>query len=367
MTSTTLLDEKLRELAQFEPTDLPVLSLYLNTQADQHGRANFDSFVRKEFKGRVATYPLRSRERDSFEADAQRIADWCKTDLHPSTNGVAIFACSGANGFFEALQLDAPIEHHQLYVQDQPHLFTLARLRDQYPAYAAVIADTNSARIFVFGVAATIDSDTITGTKVRSRSQIGGWSQARYQRNAENYHLTHSKEVLDQLDKIVRTEKIEHVIFAGDEVILPVLREQLSPFLREKVVDELKLDITTPEHVILKTTLEAMRSQDGRGDREEVTAMIDAYRSGGLAVAGLDDVLAALELGQVDVLFLGASAGEFEGDEQDGGGSVKNNTASHADNLVTKANQTAARVRFVEDTDLLTPVGGVGATLRYRI
>jgi peptide subunit release factor 1 (eRF1) len=38
-----------------------------------------------------------------------------------------------------------------------------------------------------------------------------------------------------------------------------------------------------------------------------------------------------------------------------------------ADDLVTRAKQTGARVTFIEDPALLEEVGGVGAILRYRI
>ena len=41
----TYLDPLLDRLAAFEPTTLPVLSLYLNTSPDQHGRDNFESFL----------------------------------------------------------------------------------------------------------------------------------------------------------------------------------------------------------------------------------------------------------------------------------------------------------------------------------
>ena len=51
----TPLREQLEKLAAFEPQDLPVLSLYLNLSADQHGRDSFDPFVRKV---------LAERERD---------------------------------------------------------------------------------------------------------------------------------------------------------------------------------------------------------------------------------------------------------------------------------------------------------------
>ena len=38
-----------------------------------------------------------------------------------------------------------------------------------------------------------------------------------------------------------------------------------------------------------------------------------------------------------------------------------------ADELITKAHQTGARVRFIENASLLDAVGGVGALLRFKI
>ena len=35
--------------------------------------------------------------------------------------------------------------------------------------------------------------------------------------------------------------------------------------------------------------------------------------------------------------------------------------------LLTRAHQTAARIRFIEDDNLLAGIGGVGALLRFRI
>jgi len=42
-------------------------------------------------------------------------------------------------------------------------------------------------------------------------------------------------------------------------------------------------------------------------------------------------------------------------------------TVRLADELVTKARQTSARISFIEDPALLEPYGGVAATLRYRV
>lgn len=361
MPTPTALEDKLRELALFPPTTMPFLSVYINAQPDQHGRDNFEPFLRKELKARGGTYPARSAERESFDRDAERILSWLQTELRASSNGAAIFACAGSGDFFEALQFDSPFEHNELFVYHQPHLYELAKMQDQNRPYAAVIADTNSARIFVFGLGRTLDADTVSSPKVRSRSVYGGWWLQRFQLKVENEHLRHAKEVLKHLERIVREEKIDRVILAGDEVILSVLRENLPPFLAGKVVDELKLDITTPEHKVLQATLESMRQEDARTDAERVNAMIGAYRAGGLGLIGVEPVQAALANGQVDTLFIGPTVEAAEPKEEpaDSGGSLR-------DAMVTRAYQTGAQVRFIEDPNLLANAGGVGATLRYR-
>src|SRR5687767_920434 len=155
------LNETLNELAAFAPTNLPVISLYLNTQADQNGRANFDSFLRKELKRCVESFPSGSSEAASVEADVERIEHYLANELRPSSGSLAIFACNGADGFFKAVQLDAPIDEHSLYIYRHPHLYPLARLYEQLPTYAALIADTNSARLYVFGVGEKFDEETI--------------------------------------------------------------------------------------------------------------------------------------------------------------------------------------------------------------
>lgn len=373
------LHQLLDRLAAFEPTSHPVISLYLNTQADQQGRANFDSFIRKEFRTRARSYPKRSPERESFERDAERIREYLRRELRPSSNGFAVFACAGANDFFEAVQLDAPIKEHRLYVYHQPHLYPLARLSDQYRRYAALIADTNAARLFVFGLGERLDEESVQSTKV-SRSSAGGWSQARYQRHIDNYHMHHAKEIVEALDRAVREENIEYIVLAGDETIIPKLREQLPQHLDEKVIDVLRLDITTPEHEVLEITLEAMREQDAKDDAEKVAQLLDEYRAGGLAVVGAHDTLAALASGQVDELFLSASLEEIHDDEEEVGeplvpgapaseedAAKGTRTVMMADELVTRARQTGARISFIETAELLADVGGVGARLRYRL
>lgn len=105
-----------------------------------------------------------------------------------------------------------------------------------------MLADTNRAQIFVFAAGRAVEQEELQG-------KVGGWSQARYQRHEQNYHMQHAQEVVDTLEKIVRDENIEHVILAGDEaVVIPLLRQQMPKTLEEKVIDALSLGIDTLEH-----------------------------------------------------------------------------------------------------------------------
>lgn len=381
------LTDQLDRLAAFDPVGAPVISLYLNTQPDQHGRDNYDTFVRKELKARLSTYP-EGDDRASLERDQTHIETYLSRDVQPSANGIAIFACDAA-GLFEAIQIDAPIDEHWLSITDRPHLYPLARIASEFPRYAVVLADTNSARILVVADGNIASQASVESVKTRRTSQ-GGWSQARFQRHNENLHLHHVKDVIDALERIVQRDNLRRIIIAGDAVVLPLIREQLPKHLADMVVDEMSITTAAPEHDIVRATLEAMRRAGGETDREKLDAIIGAYRAGGLGVVGPDAALLALTNGQVDELLMTASLpalGDLGNTPQarmaianDAGvaspavaeaaageaARVGAKKVRLAEELVAKAHQTGARVTIVQDPALLHAYGGVAARLRYR-
>jgi peptide chain release factor subunit 1 len=364
------LKERIQQLAQFETVPFPVVSLYLDTRADQHGRSRYEPYVRKEFAARAKSFPLRSVDRESFENDSQRIQTYLAQDLPPSVNTLALFACSAADAFFEAIPLEAGLGNHFLFVSNRPHLYPLAKLDDQFARYAAVVVDSQSARLFVFGLAEVLGRKEVQGARI-SRTQVGGWSQARYQRHVDNLHLQHFKEVAQALDELMRTEDLQKLILAGDDVTVAALKEQLPVHLSEKIVDTLRLDMKTPENEVLSLTLEAIKQDDAQSDAEVVQRLFSEFRSGGLGVVGAKDTLSALQNGQVDQLILSASLKEFR-ENPANGDSVAGNEADFkgaivAEQLVNGAHQTSAKVKFIEDPALLKEIGGVGALLRYRL
>lgn len=376
----TPLREQLEKLAAFEPQDLPVLSLYLNLAPNQHGRDQHDAFIRKAFGERQKAFKENTPARSSFDRDVQRIQAYLSDDVNRSANGLALFACHGAGEFFEAVQLQVPVDEHWLFIGSMPHLYPLVKLAEQYPRYAAVVLDTHQARIVVFGLGEVERKAEVTNVKTR-RSAMGGWSQARYQRRAENFHLHHVKEVVETLDKIVTAENIQHIVIAGDEVVVPLVKEQLPQRLMDKLADIVRLEQHVPEDELLRSTLEALRQKDAESDIECVEEVVGAWQANGLGTVGSDGVLTALQLGQVDELLIGGTpdllkpvqnmtnsvAGDVTADTSAPSGPGQSDKIKLASELVTRAQQTGARVRIIEDPQLLSDFGGVAARLRYRV
>jgi len=369
MPSIDQLNAQLDRLAALDASPFPVVSLYLNLQPDQHGRDNFEPFLRKELADRLKTYPAAGPERQSLNEDAEKIRRYMAS-FDEAYNGLALFACSTGD-LFETIPLAAPIGQHRLYISDQPHLYPLARILDEYPRYAALVADTHQARIFVFAVNTVQRTEQVESVKTR-RHKMGGWAQARYQRHIDNYHVHHAKEVADKLAHIVRDEAIDSVVLAGDEVIVPLLKDQLPKDVSERIIDIVKLDVRAPEREVLEATLAALKEKDAEGDRERADALIGAYRANGLAVIGVEATARAFDLGQVDELLITAASEAIKtGSPQIGDGTHEKPDRSVeervADELIVKARQTSAKVRFIEDPSLLAPVGGVGAFLRFKV
>jgi peptide subunit release factor 1 (eRF1) len=373
----TLLQDKFDRLVNFPPTTFPVLSLYLNAEPDQHGKDDIDRFLRRELAARGRTFEPHSADRESYDKDVERIQNWVAEKLQPSANGVAIFACAGADDFFEAVQLDAPVKEHRLYVYNQPQLYELARLTDAYPRYAVVVVDSQLARIFVFALGGTVGEAEVEGAPTK-RIQAGGWSQARYQRRNDNERQQHAKEVVAALDRIVKQEEIGYIILAGDEVAVPAVRAELPQHLEEKVVDVLRLDITAPEHEVLQRTLGALAQVDAIEDADKARRAIEGFRGNGLGVAGLEATFAALIRGQVADLLISE---EFETRYAE---PVPRNpplvppelavqlpeeveTVDLADELVTRAKSTGASVSFIENPTWLAEVDGVAGLLRFTL
>src|SRR5204862_8292997 len=78
-------EELLNRLLEFDSSELPVISLYLNGRANEHGKHDFGPYIRKQLAGRARTYAPNSRARASIVEDFVRIERFLENDVRSST------------------------------------------------------------------------------------------------------------------------------------------------------------------------------------------------------------------------------------------------------------------------------------------
>jgi peptide subunit release factor 1 (eRF1) len=387
------LSNLVEKLTGFEPSGFPFITIYLNAGANENGRDAYGAWLRNELSGSAGNFKEESPEAESYNRDVERILNFIDTQVEPSANGIAIFACFAADEFFETAQIEVPFPNNRFFVFDRPHVFPFVRAIEQNPRYAVLWADTNKADIYIYGGERSIDAETDTDAQVEhienvvtQRSQAGGWSQQRFQRRLENFHLQHAKETVDVLEKLMRNAKIGHLILCGDEAtIMPILRPQLPKALDEAVIGTLNMSQYDSEDEIHEATLALMKEYDAKKDEEAIERAIGAAKAAAqLGTIGVEDTLAALSNGQVEELVISANFNDIEYSPKKVKKVLKayapgdDNSASDvlpdakqprqiADELIIRALNTAAKIRFIEQSELLEETHGVAAVLRYNI
>jgi hypothetical protein len=76
--------------------------------------------VRAQGIGGASRHIPRPRPGPRQHGDGHRAnREYLRGELQPATNGLALFLCAGAHGFFEAARFEAPFERHELHVGPQ--------------------------------------------------------------------------------------------------------------------------------------------------------------------------------------------------------------------------------------------------------
>lgn len=374
------LNDTISRLAHLPPSPNPVVSCFVNTLPEGNGRPTHPVFLKKAFAERIRSFPERSAARDRLEADRDRIVDYLD-NLAPLPRSVAFYASSG-DGLWETLKFRTMFDHHRLVVAPVPHLYPLVKLADQAPRYAVCVADVHQARVLVAGLGGVLGEKDFDAPQPIDRTRVAGWAEVRYQGRIEDHIQKHAREIVDRLEDVVRKGEVDYVILGGDDLILGELRRQLTPAVREKVIDEEPIAIDTPAQEILARTIDVVRRAEADDSRKLADTAVDRFRAGGLAVAGLEPTIEALNLEQVDCLLL---AEGFDGapgwqcaecrvlglppapSECPFCGAPRPTEIDLREAMVRRAERTGRRVEIVEGHAGLEGLDGVAALLRYRV
>ncbi|MBA3276948.1 MAG: hypothetical protein H0T72_14295, partial [Chloroflexia bacterium] len=153
----------------------------------------------QELKRLVDAHGPRGDIFESVRADVERISRYLDQELDPSAHGVVIVACS-AQGMFEAVPLALPVAT-SIKLGALPALSELARVEDDYPTYAVLLADQHDATLSFVTHATTHERVEFQSTDYPRRQQQGGWSQRRFQARAEERVEAFARDIAEETRK----------------------------------------------------------------------------------------------------------------------------------------------------------------------
>lgn len=399
-----MIADKLRKLLEFEPVDLPVLSAYVDFTPELEGAADERPVTEDppplrswrgreepqqrefrpgivEMRDRLAEYekslPVRGPEYDSFCADRDRIMDYLNEEASTACQGLAIFACSGAD-LWRTVNLPVPVET-RLFVDRLPVVNPLAEVMDTYDPFVLCLADSTSARIYVVRLGQPAEEEKVKGPVINYK-MTGGLSQRRIQERITNAVSAHMRDVANRVTEIVNEESIPWIMLAGDAIMLTEFRNHLPETMWDRVVEVASLDTKTPIHEAVEKSMEAILHAEQEDARRVEEQALEAAVSDGPGAAGVEPVAAALRRGAVDTLVLDrdfnaegwrcmedltliGDAGVPENCPTGDGAAEGVDLREAMTALALKA---GAYVEFVDGSDALKKAGGAAAILRWR-
>jgi peptide subunit release factor 1 (eRF1) len=346
----TLSPSRLRQLAEVQPEQGRVLSVYMDLDPSEFGtppaRASQITSLVTEARHRIdGLDDLDHEEQKALRADLEAVRDVLSQPgiADDGARGVAVFACSLA-GLLETFRVPHSLAQ-QVVIDRTPFVDPLLAGHDG-GRWCVLLANRRSARFFLGAPAALEETDRVEDN-VHSQHRQGGWSQPRYERSIEEDVRDHLEHVAAVAFDRLKAHAFDHLLIGAPQETVGELESHLHPYLRERLAGHVKLDV---EHASVDDVRRAAAEQvEQLAARREADALERVRRGiggGGRAAAGRDEVMRLLAEARVETLLLAEDV--------------------EAGDAVEKALESAAEVMVVRHhADDLGPLGGIAALLRY--
>ena len=377
--ATTITRDHLRRLAQIKPERGRVLSVILNLDpaefATPPARSTAVTSVLTQAAHRIEEADgLDHDERSALREDVERVREaLMASDLAQNgTRAVAVYACKPAD-LLEVVRITRPVES-AVVLDRSPYLEPLVAEAHE-ERWCVLLVNRRNARFFIGDGGGLEETDRVEDD-VHSQHDQGGWSQARYQRGVEKEKDDHLVHVAEVAFTAYKERGFDRLLVGAPDELVGDLEQKLHPYLRERIVARLHLDVENSSVEGVRASANAaIEDWRRRVEREALDRLAEGVGRGGRGAAGLAAVLQALNEQRVETLLVGEtfrSAGGrdpetgmlYPGDHGPGDQELER-CENILEPAIEKAIEQSARVIKVRYHDDLGPLGGIGAVLRY--
>jgi len=356
---------ELAELVGYEG-DLPVLSVYLDTDLSDKSKDGVKLMLRQQLKG---------MDREPVAGDVERVFRFLDYEYDWQPRGVAIFAAGDALWRTIPLPISVPT---RAYCSTKPVVRTLVDVLDRFGRYAVALVDREALRLFAVEGGKITPLSEVVGEELKRHRQ-GGWAAARYQRHEDHLALHNLKQAIEVIDHYMEDHDLVRWVLGGSEEVLAQVKELLPSRLRRGLIGEFVVNMAARPAEVLQRSLDIAMEADTREEQQLVQEAITAANKGGAGVIGLADSLYALQEGRVQTLLVDeafSASGtmcancEYIAPNLSGacpfcGGTEFREVADAVNCAIHKAIDGGADVNIVRENEALRDAGGIAALLRY--
>ncbi len=255
---------------------------------------------------------------------------------HGDGEAVAVVQAADGTTLMEQLAFGLAASHAR--VGDQADLALILSNRQRTIPHIVVETDRAGADIVGFDAGSVSATGSVTGsTEHIHRGHPGGWSQRRFQQRAENTWERNARKVADQVVEMADRLRPLVVALAGDV--------RATNLLAEELVGRTSADVVIVEAGdaagIAAEVVRLVDDQHARVQRDALERLREGVTGSG-AVAGVDEVRAALATGRIDTLLVTDDDDRSDRDRETIGAIVKQALLTDARLLVVPAASTVA-------------------------
>lgn len=372
--------EYLKTLASYQNERGFLLTASLSTSRLDDWRQTVPTFLNSEF-GRIIKERNPGKEhKKTLEEDFQRVLDVLNYEVDRQTQGLVVIA-DGSQGIFERIPLPLRLKN-RLIVEPHPYIRPLVHALAVMEPFLVVRVSRDDSSIYLIDWWQLAEEHDFEGPYLRSTDKDTGevpvkeyYAAARQETLVEQ----HFKDVGQALDRLVEETGVRRVALCGQHDIAANFRKTLSIRANARIAAEIPCDAAASLNQLLAAAREAVR--DARID--ELSQVAQRIHEGlgpqGLGVAGFDQTMQALTLGQVQTLLVERGyrppgcmcmAEGLVRAVQEAACPACGGEVVPLDDVLGEAVRLAvlqgAEVEVAERVALLHDMGGVAALLRYK-
>jgi peptide subunit release factor 1 (eRF1) len=307
--------------------------------------------------------------------DVKRIQNYVEMGYNRQGRSLVMFSCADHN-FWLAKSYMVPVDD-AAFVGRRANVRQLAQMMDTYARCGVIHVDQEGARLYVFNMGVLESAEGYLGEEVKLH-KAGGWASARYQRHESNVAHHNLQDAAEMAEEFYRSNDTRQLLLAGTEKNVARFQELLSHRLRGMVVGRFAAGANATPAEISEKALKLAREAAASAAIALTDQVVTTVHKGGTAVAGLAEVLTAVQAGRAMQIVVLADFAQPAyrfvdsgyilldlGDDQELGSGRVQELPNAVESVIRRAMAQGIGVTILDQHDGLSNLGKIAALTRY--